>query len=46
MQITEEVRAFAAEKGLRESEALQHGLQEKAREFVERGIELHPGTSR
>jgi phosphomethylpyrimidine synthase len=45
MKITEDVRKFAAEKGLSESEALEQGLQEKAREFVEKGAELYPNVT-
>ncbi len=35
MKITEEVRQYAEKKGLSEQAALEHGLQEKAREFVQ-----------
>jgi phosphomethylpyrimidine synthase len=41
MQITEDVRRYAAEHGLSEDEALRKGLQEKAREFTEQGTELY-----
>jgi len=41
MQITEDVRRYAAEHGLSEDEALRKGLQEKAREFTEKGGELY-----
>ncbi len=37
MKITEDVRRYAAEKGLAESEAIEAGLGEKAREYVARG---------
>jgi phosphomethylpyrimidine synthase len=33
MQITADVRAYAAKHGISEADALQHGLQEKAREY-------------
>jgi phosphomethylpyrimidine synthase len=36
MKITEDVRKFAAEHGLNDQEALERGLEEKAREFTER----------
>jgi len=36
MKITEDVRKYAAERGLTEAEALEAGMREKAREFVER----------
>jgi phosphomethylpyrimidine synthase len=33
MQITQDVRAYAARQGLAEAEALQQGMTEKALEF-------------
>ena len=44
MKITEDVRKYAAEQGLEESEALQKGLEEKSREFAEKGAELYART--
>jgi phosphomethylpyrimidine synthase len=41
MRITEDVRKYAAEQGLKEQEALQRGLDEKSREFVEQGAEVY-----
>ncbi|MCX7868231.1 MAG: phosphomethylpyrimidine synthase ThiC, partial [Limisphaera sp.] len=41
MKITEDVRKFAAEHGLTEDEALQKGLEEKAREFTQQGAEVY-----
>ncbi len=41
MKITEDVRKFAADQGVREAEALQRGLETKAREFVEKGAQLY-----
>jgi len=41
MRITEDVRKFAAEQKLSESEALQAGLEQKAREFSEAGAEIY-----
>jgi phosphomethylpyrimidine synthase len=41
MKITEDVRRYAAEKGVGESEALQQGLAEKSKEFVQTGAELY-----
>ena len=39
MKITQEVREYAASRGIAEPEALKAGLDEKAREFVEGGGE-------
>ena len=41
MKITEDVRKFAAEQGISEEAALEVGLQEKAKEFVEKGSEVY-----
>ena len=41
MKITEDVRKYAAEKGLAETEALRAGMEEKSREFVEGGAEVY-----
>jgi phosphomethylpyrimidine synthase len=41
MKITEDVRKYAAEQGLKEEEALKRGLEEKSREFVEQGAEVY-----
>jgi len=41
MKITEDVREYAAEQGLAESEALESGMQDKAKQFVEKGSELY-----
>jgi phosphomethylpyrimidine synthase len=44
MKITEDVRRYAAEQGLAESEAVESGLQSKAREFADKGAEIYiPG---
>jgi phosphomethylpyrimidine synthase len=43
MKITEDVRKYAAEQGLSEEEAVQRGLEEKSREFVEGGAEIYTG---
>ena len=42
MKITEDVRKYAAEKGIGEEEALLQGMEEKAKEFVEKGAEVYP----
>jgi phosphomethylpyrimidine synthase len=41
MKITEDVRKYAAEQGIAEEEALKKGMEEKAREFTEKGSELY-----
>ena len=42
MKITQDVRAYAEEKGIASDEALELGMAEKAREFKERGAEIYP----
>jgi phosphomethylpyrimidine synthase len=44
MKITEDVRKYAAEQGIKESEALESGLKAKAREFAEKGAEVYAKT--
>jgi phosphomethylpyrimidine synthase len=46
MKITQEVRAYAAAKGLSESEALEAGLREKSEEFRAARGERGPGAQR
>ena len=41
MEITQQVRDYAAAQGLAEPEAVEAGLGEKAREFVEQGSEIY-----
>ena len=41
MKITEDVRKFAAEQGISDEAALQKGMEEKSREFTEKGAELY-----
>ena len=41
MKITQDVRDYAAEKGIQASEALQQGMTEKAVEFLEKGAQLY-----
>ena len=41
MKITEDVRKYAAEQGMAEEQALKNGMEEKAREFVEKGAEIY-----
>ena len=37
MRITEDVRRYAAEQGVKEEEAIKRGLEEKAAEFAKNG---------
>jgi phosphomethylpyrimidine synthase len=41
MKITEDVRKYAAEQGLSEDDALKRGMDEKSKEFVEKGAEVY-----
>jgi phosphomethylpyrimidine synthase len=41
MKITQDVREYAAAQGLKEEEALTRGMEEKSREFVEKGGEVY-----
>ncbi len=41
MKISEDVRQYAAEQGIAEEEALAKGMEEKSKEFVERGAEVY-----
>ena len=41
MKITEDVRKFAAEQGIAETEALKQGLEAKSKEFVAKGAEVY-----
>jgi phosphomethylpyrimidine synthase len=41
MKITEDVRKYAAEQGLAEAEALESGMKEKSKEFVQKGAEVY-----
>jgi len=44
VNITEDVRKFAAEQKISEEEALQVGLEQKATEFNEAGAEIYART--
>jgi phosphomethylpyrimidine synthase len=41
MKITQDVRDYAEKQGLAEAEALEQGLRDKAKEFVEGGAEIY-----
>ncbi len=41
MKITEDVRKFAAEQQISAQDALQVGLEEKAKEFKQSGAEVY-----
>jgi phosphomethylpyrimidine synthase len=41
MKITEDVRKYAAEQGIAEEAALKKGMEEKSKEFVEKGAEVY-----
>ena len=45
MKITQDVRDYAANKALNESEALEKGMEEKSREFQEAGGEVYLSES-
>jgi phosphomethylpyrimidine synthase len=44
MKITEDVRKYAAEHGLTNEAALESGLQEKRKEFLDKGAEVYAKT--
>ena len=44
MKITEDVRKYAAEHGLTNEAAIERGLEEKSREFVEQGSDVYAKT--
>ena len=41
VKITEDVRKYAAEQGIDESAAIEHGMKEKAAEFQHSGAEIY-----
>jgi hypothetical protein len=44
VKITEDVRKYAAEHGLTNAEAIESGLKEKSREFVEQRSDAYAKT--
>src|SRR5881296_1033485 len=43
MELTQQVREYAAEQGLDEAAALETGMKEKAAEFIASGVEIYQG---
>jgi phosphomethylpyrimidine synthase len=43
VKITEDVRKYAAEQGVAETEALRVGMEEKSREFAWTGRKVYSG---
>ncbi len=41
MKITQEVRDYAAQQGVSETDAIARGMQERSDEFVKRGSEIY-----
>ena len=41
MKNAEDVRNYAAEQGVSEEEAVKRGMEEKLKEFVEKGAEVY-----
>lgn len=41
MKITEDVRKYAAEQGIAEGQAIESGMQEKKKEFLEQDAEVY-----
>lgn len=41
MKITQDVRDYARDKGVDEDEALKEGMEEKAKEFIDKGSEIY-----
>ena len=41
MKITEDLRKFAAEQGMADDQALQQGMEQKARDFNQGGAEIY-----
>ena len=44
MRITEDVRKYAADRGLTDAEAIESGMQEKGNEFLEKGAKVYAKT--
>ena len=44
MKITQDVRDYAASRGMKEDEALKKGMEEKSIEFIKKGVEIYQKT--
>ena len=44
MKITQDVREYAQKKGLESGKAFEIGMEEKAKEFKEKGAEIYQRT--
>jgi len=44
VKITEDVRKYAAEQGIKEETAIEEGLKQKAAEFTKSGAEIYAKT--
>ena len=44
MKITEDLRKYATERGLTNEAAIERGLEEKSREFVQHGGDVYAKT--
>jgi phosphomethylpyrimidine synthase len=44
MKIAEDVRKYAAEQGINETDSVESGLKEKAKEFIGKGSEVYAKT--
>jgi phosphomethylpyrimidine synthase len=41
MKITEDVRKYAAEQGMKQEQVLEKGMEEKSKEFVRKGAKVY-----
>ena len=41
MKITEDVRKYAAEQGVKQEQVLERGMEEKSKEFVRKGAKVY-----
>jgi phosphomethylpyrimidine synthase len=41
MKVTEDVRKYAAKQGIKENEALESGMQQKAKAVAEKGAQVY-----